>query len=132
MLAGQHLGVLRTVAWLCGAIYLKMDCVDIRLSQSTSFNADKPGLAQFANVLGDAGPTHPHVIREAILAGKTGIVVPSVAQEHRVSQFGPDRQIRVSQDEIWHLGKTATRDWIQRVQLDVVLAHDFTNRFHMV
>ena len=58
--------------------------------------------------------------------------MPRVAQKHCVSQFGTDRQIGVSQDEIWHLGKTATRDWIQRIQLDVVLAHDFTNRFHMV
>ena len=110
---------------------LKMDRVKVGFALSTTLNADQSSPLQLGDQLGDTGPGHAHVRRQPFLTWKTGLIVPGVAEEHGIGNFGADGQFGVFEDEIGDLGKAAAQDRIIRVQLQVLLLEDFSYSFHL-
>ena len=108
-----------------------MNGVDVGFALPSALDADQSGAFKFADKLGHAGPAHAHVNRQPILAGKTRIVVPRIAQKHGVSHFRTGRQIGIFQNEIWNLGEASLQHGIDRVQLQILLLEDFPDVFHV-
>lgn len=109
---------------------LKVDRVEVGLPQATALNADERVIGEFGDELRHAGYTHAHVPRQSFLPWKAEVVVPGVREEHRIGEFGADREIGVAQDEVGDLGKTKTRRRIEGIQLDVLFTDDFTDGMH--
>ena len=109
-----------------------MNRVKIGFSLAAALNRDTPGAFQFADEFSHTRPAHAHVLGQAILTGKTGLIVPSVAQEHGVNDSCAERKIWVFQNEIRNLGEALRSDWIKRIQRNVLLLYDFPHRFHVV
>ena len=108
-----------------------MNGVEIRLALAASFNRHQFGPLQFPDEFGHARPAHAHVLRQTILARKTRIIVPGIAQKHGIRDLRADGQIRVFEDEIGHLRKATAEDWILRGQMQVMLLEDFPDLFHV-
>ncbi len=70
---------------------MEVNGVNVGLSLSPALNGDKARLFQFTNEFRDARTAHPHVFGQPFLAGKAPFIVPGVAQEHGISDLGPDR-----------------------------------------
>ena len=62
-----------------------------------------------------------HVFGQPFLAWKAQIIVPRVAQEQRVDDFGVGGYIRVPQYEIRELCEPITRNWIGCIEPHVLL-----------
>jgi len=86
---------------------------------------------QFSDQLGHPHPAHAHVLGQSVLARKTKIVMPRVAQEHGVRDLGSHGNFWVFQNEIGDLGKARLQHGILRVQLQVLLLKDFPDWLHL-
>jgi hypothetical protein len=109
------------------ALHWKVDGVTIRLSLTATLDRDEAASFQLSNEFGNAASAHAHVGRQAFLAGKAGIIVPGVTQEHGVSDFRSDRQVGLLEDEVGHLGKAPLRDRVCCVQLNIPFLNQFSN-----
>lgn len=107
-----------------------MDSVEVGLALAAPGNRNQSGPLQFPHEFSHARPAHAHVLGQTILTRKARIVVPRVAQEHRIRHLRTQRQVGVFEDEIGHLRKTAPDDWIVRGQLQVMLPDHFPNLLH--
>ena len=108
-----------------------MDGVKVGFPLPPPFNSDQAGAFQFPHKFGHAGAAHAHVLRQPILARKTGIIVPGIAQKHGVGDLGTNGEVGVFEDEIGDLGKTTTQHGIVRVQFEVLLLDHFPDGFHL-
>ena len=95
-----------------------MDGVKVGLSLSPALDCHHAGSFQFGDQLGHARTCHAHILRQPILPRKAGIIVPGVAQKHRIGDFCANRDFRVFQNEIRDLGKASLQHGIEAVQSD--------------
>lgn len=104
---------------------LKADGVKVGASLAASLDADHASLLQFTDVLRHTRAAHANGFAERLLAGEALIIVPGIAQEHRVNDLRPERKLRVFQYKIRHLRKAAPGYRIEgSVELDVLLFDD--------
>lgn len=108
-----------------------MDGVEVCLSLPPALDADATGLFQFADELGHPCAAHAHVQGKSFLAGKAGIVVPRVTEEHGVNDLGAEGELGVPEDEIGDLGKTTPQDGIVGVEQQVLLLKEFPDGLHV-
>ena len=94
-----------------------MNLVNICFALAPTLDGYQPRLFQFSDQLGDARPGQAHVIRQPVLPRKARIIMPGVAQEHGVGDFGTHRQACIFQNEIRDLGEAPLQHGIDRVQL---------------
>ena len=106
-----------------------MDHVKIGLSLPSALYSNQTGFVQFGDQLGHTHTGHAHVIRQPLLAGKTGVIVPGVAQEHGVGHLRAHGDVGVFEDEIRNLGKAVLQHRIDRVQLQILLLEQFPDFF---
>ena len=107
--------------------HLEVDGVKVGFALSPALDADQASRFEFRDQLRHAHSAHAHVLGQSILPGKAGVIVPGVAEEHRVGNFGSDGKVRVFEDEIGDLGKTVPQHGIDRVQLQILFLEDFPN-----
>lgn len=108
-----------------------MDGVEIGLSLPSSNDRHETVVDQFGDKPGHARHAHAHFFGETFLPGEAAVVVPRVGEKHGVGQLGSNRKLRVTEDEIRHLRKTAGRDGVEGVERNVLL-DDFADGFHAV
>src|SRR5690606_939601 len=95
--------------------------VDVGASQSPALLFQVAGLLQLFHeahrrALGDA-----EVLGERFLAGKAAVLLPGVAQEHRVAELGAGRQAGVAQHDVGHLGKAMGGDGVEPFENDLLV-----------
>jgi len=69
----------------------------------------------------DARNAHADILGEAVLAGKTKVVVPGVAEKQRVDRLCADRNVGIAQNEIRDLGEPIASHRVCGVELHVAL-----------
>ena len=107
-----------------------MDRVKVGPPLPAPLDAHQTRALQFADELRDARAAHAHVLRQALLSRKARVIMPRVAQEHRVSDLRAEGQGAVPQNEIGHLREAAQRHRVGGREGDVMLQHDFPKRLH--
>lgn len=108
----------------------ELDFVEVRLALTASDDFHQSGGFERLDEFIDARNAHAHVLGETFLAGKAGIVVPRVAEKHRINDFRSDRQNGIAQNKIRDLGEPATCDRIERVELNVLLLENVPYCLH--
>ena len=110
-------------------LHSEVDRVVVGLTLAASFDLHQAGLFKFPDKFRNTGTAHSHVLSHAILARKAEIIVPRVAQEHRVCDFGANGQGWIPEDEIGYLREAAADHRIFRGQTDVL--HDLPYWLHL-
>lgn len=93
----------------------EIDRIEVRFSLSSSGDFDKGASFKLFDVAVYAGDAHSNIFGEPVLAGKTEIVVPCVAEKQRIYCLGSDRDVGMAQNEIWNLGEAVQRHGVGAV-----------------
>jgi hypothetical protein len=99
----------------------QVQSVQIRFAQSSLCDLQQLCGLKLFEVGADAPVGGAHIVCELDLAGKAGVIVPCIFEQHGVRELGANGYVLFCKNEIWDLGEAVTRCKIGAHDFDIAL-----------
>ena len=99
----------------------EVEAIQVGFAEASLFDLQQLHCFKLLEVGADAALRGSHILGECELAGEACVVVPGIFEQHRVSEFGADRNLLIGENKIRHLGEAVARGEVGADYLDVAV-----------